>query len=87
RLHSKKEEAFFRRLFTETDILEFNVVAADIASTISARMAAAGSPVHAFDILIAGIAMANHARGILTADAGFNEIAKFAEIDVLGYDR
>ncbi len=87
RLRSKKEEAFFRRFFTETEILEFTVPAAETASTISARMAAAGRPVNAFDILIAGIALANAAHGILTADADFHEIAKFAEINVIGYDR
>ncbi len=87
RLRSKREEAFFRRLFTEVEILEFTVPAAEIASAIGARMAAAGSPVNAFDILIAGIALANHAHRIVTADADFKEIAKFAEIDTIGYDR
>ncbi len=50
-------------------------------------MAAAGSPVNAFDILIAATSMANHARGILTADADSTEIAKFTEIGVPGCDR
>lgn len=62
-------------------------MAADIASGIGARMAKEGNRVNAFDILIAGIALANHAAVIITADTDFNEIAKYAGIEIRNYQR
>ena len=85
RLKSPKEEKFFRRFFSDIEILEFNLPAADIASGIAARMAATGNRVNAFDILIAGIALFHHAGAIITADTDFIEIAKYADIDVIRY--
>jgi len=85
RLKSPKEEKFFRHFFSDIEILEFNVPAADIASGIAARMAATGNRVNAFDILIAGIALFHHAGAIITADTDFIEIAKYAGIDVIRY--
>lgn len=87
RLKSPKEERFFRHFFSDIEILEFTIPAADIASGIGARMAATGNRVNAFDILIAGIALSHHAGAIITADADFIEIAKYADIDVIRYDR
>jgi len=58
-----------------------------MAAGIAARMAATGNRVNAFDILIAGIALAHHARAIITADADFTEIAKYTGIDALLYER
>jgi predicted nucleic acid-binding protein len=85
RLKSPKEEKFFRHFFSDIDILELNLLAADIASGIGARMAATGHRVNAFNILIAGIALFFHACGIITADADFVEIAKYADFDVIRY--
>ena len=85
RLKSPKEEKFFRHFFSDIEILEFTLPAADIASGIGARMAATGNRVNAFDILIAGIALFHHAGAIITADADFVEIAKYADIDVIRY--
>lgn len=85
RLKSPKEEKFFRQFFSDIEILEFNLPAADIASGIGARMAATGNRVNAFDILIAGIALFHRADAIITADADFIEIAKYADIDVIRY--
>ena len=85
RLRSPKEEKFFRRFFTDIEILEFTLPAADIASGIGARMAATGHRVNAFDILIAGIALGHQARAIITADTDFLEIAKYADFDVIRY--
>jgi len=87
RLKSPKEEKFFRIFFSEIEILEFTLPSADIASGIGARMAATGNRVNAFDILIAGIALFHHAGTIITADADFTEIAKYADLDVILYDR
>ena len=42
---------------------------------------------NAFGILIAGIALFHHAGAIITADADFTEIAKYANLDVILYDR
>jgi predicted nucleic acid-binding protein len=85
RLKSPKEEKFFRHFFSDIEILEFTIPAADIASGIGARMAATGNRVNAFDILIAGIALFHHAGSIITADADFIEIAKYADIEVVRY--
>jgi predicted nucleic acid-binding protein len=85
RLKSPKEEKFFRHFFSDSEILEFTLPAADIASRIGARMAATGNRVNAFDILIAGIALFYHAGAIITAGADFIEIAKYADIEVILY--
>ncbi len=87
RLKSPKEEKFFRIFFSDIEILAFTLPAADIASGIGARMAATGNRVNAFDILIAGIALFHHAGTIITADADFTEIAKYADLDVIQHDR
>jgi predicted nucleic acid-binding protein len=87
RLKSPKEEKFFRHFFSDIEILDLDVRAADIASGIGARMAKEGNRVNAFDILIAGIALANHATVIITADTDFNEIAKYAGIEIQNYQR
>ena len=85
RLKFPKEEKFFRHFFSDSEILEFTLPAADIASSIGARMAATGNRVNAFDILIAGSALFYHAGAIITADADFIEIAKYADIEVIRY--
>jgi predicted nucleic acid-binding protein len=87
RLRSPREEKFFRHFFSDVEILELTLAAAEIASGIGGRMAAAGNRVNAFDILIAGIALANHVPAIITADEDFTEIAKYGGIDVIRYDR
>jgi len=85
RLKAPTEEKFFRHFFSDIEILEFNLPAAEIASGIGARMAATGNRVNAFDILIAGIALFFHAGTIITADKDFFEIAKYAGIEVIHY--
>lgn len=87
RLKAKKEEKFFRQFFADTEIQEFTLAAAEVAGEIGARMALAGKPVNAFDILIAGIAGANHASAIISADQDFAIIAPYAGLDVIRYDR
>jgi hypothetical protein len=87
RMKSPREEKFFRHFFSDIEILEFDLNAADIASDIGARMAKEGNRVNAFDILIAGIALAHRANGIITADTDFTEIARYAGIDIRNYPR
>ena len=85
RLRSKKEEEFFQRLFAEIEILDFSLPAAHYASAISARMKAAGTPVNALDILIAGTACASNVDQIITADKDFEIIARFSDLQVIRY--
>jgi predicted nucleic acid-binding protein len=87
RMRSPREEKFFTHFFSDIEILDLTLPAAEIASDIGARMASHGNRVNAFDILIAGIALAYHAGEILTADSDFREIAKYSGIEVRDYDR
>jgi len=80
RIKSPKEEKFFAHFFSEIEILDFTLPAARIASDIGARMASDGNRVNAFDILIAGIALAHHAPEILTADLDFLDILKIFRV-------
>jgi len=85
RLRAKKEENFFRRLFSMMRLLEYDVKAAEESSNIAAKLSAIGREVNALDVLIAGIAVANGIEKIATRDKDFLEIAKVADIDVLIY--
>ena len=87
RLRSKNEERFFQHFFGTVDILGIDMPAAEIASDITAKLAGLGVQVNAFDVLIAGAAIANRAKSIITADRDFEEIAKAADIDVTFYSR
>ena len=86
RKRSKKEEKFFRRLFSEVKILPFDTKAAEESSSIAARLMAIGEEINALDILIAGIAIANGADRIITRDTDFKEVAKISDIDVVLYE-
>jgi predicted nucleic acid-binding protein len=85
RLRSQQEDRFFRRFFGTVDILGVDTPSAEIASDITARLTGLGVQVNAFDVLIAGTAIANRATTIITADKDFREIAKTADIDVTFY--
>lgn len=87
RMKSPREEKLFRHFFSDIEILDFDLRAADIASGIGARMAKEGNRVNAFELLITGIALAHHAGAIITADTDFNEIAKYAGIEIRTYPR
>jgi len=87
RRKSKKEEKFFKRLFSEVKILQFDVKAAEESSSIAARLMAIGREVNALDILIAGIAIANGADKIITRDPDFEEIAKVSDVDIVLYEQ
>ena len=87
RLRSKHEERFFQHFFGTVDILGVDTPSAEIASDITAKLAGLGVRVNAFDVLIAGTAIAHRASSIITADRDFEEIAKAADIDVVFYSR
>ena len=86
RKRSKREEKFFRRLFSEVKILPFDTKAAEESSSIAARLMAIGKEINALDILIAGIAIANGADRIITRDTDFKEVAKISDIDIVLYE-
>lgn len=82
---ARKEEQFFRRFFSEIDILDFNLKAAEEASSIMGRLLSIGTPVNSVDVLIAGIAVINGAEKIVSRDINFISIGKVSDLEVLVY--
>ncbi len=80
----KKEERFFRRFFSETPVLDFDLRAAEKSSEIMGILLTMGKPVNALDVLIAGIAVTNGADKIASADKRFDEISKVTGLEILG---
>jgi len=85
RLDARREETFFRRLFSTIKVLEYDIRAAEESSKIAAKLTAIGRKVNALDTLIAGIAVANGIKKIATRDKDFLEIANITDIDILMY--
>lgn len=82
---AKAEERFFTRFFSDTKILDLNRASAEKSSEIMSRLFALGISVNAFDVLIAGIAVANGAHILITRDRDFESIAKVTELDMKVY--
>lgn len=82
---ARKEEQFFRRFFSEVEVLDFDRKAAEEASEIMGRLLSLGTPVNSTDVLIAGIAAANGAEKIVSRDSDFITIGKVSKFDVLIY--
>ncbi|AAM32816.1 type II toxin-antitoxin system VapC family toxin [Methanosarcina mazei] len=82
---ARKEEQFFRRFFSEIDILDFNLKAAEEASSIMGRLLSIGTPVNSVDVLITGIAVINGAEKIVSRDINFISIGKVSDLEVLVY--
>jgi predicted nucleic acid-binding protein len=82
---ARKEEQFFRRFFSEIEVLDFDLKAAEEASDIMGRLLSLGTPVNSMDVLIAGIASANGAEKIISRDSDFINIGKVSKFDVLIY--
>lgn len=82
---ARKEEQFFRRFFSEIEVLDFDLKAAEEASDIMGRLLSLGTPVNSMDVLIAGIAAANGAEKIISRDTDFISIGKVSKFDVLVY--
>ena len=80
----KKEERFFRRFFSETPVLDFDLRAAEKSSEIMGNLLIMGKPVNALDVLIAGIAVSNGADKIASTDKRFDEISKVTGLEILG---
>lgn len=84
-MDARREEIFFRRLFSTIKVLEYDIRAAEESSKIAAKLTAIGRKVNALDTLIAGIAVANGIKKIATRDKDFLEIANITDIDILMY--
>ena len=82
---AKAEERFFTRFFSETKILNMDRDSAEKSSDIMGRLLALGISVNAFDVLIAGIAVANGAKTLITRDRDFESIAKVIELNIVVY--
>ncbi len=82
---AKKEEAFFRRFFTEIEVLDFDLKSAEKSSEIMARLLREGKIVNSLDVLISGVALANGIEKIASADKDFDEIAKITGLEILKY--
>lgn len=82
---AKKEEDFFRRFFTEIEVLDFDLKSAEKSSEIMARLLREGKIVNSLDVLISGVALANGIEKIASADKDFDEIAKITGLEILKY--
>ncbi len=82
---AKKEEAFYRRFFSNIKILEFGLKASEESSSIMARLLSLGKLVNTLDVLIAGIAITNGAEKIVSRDKDFLEISKVTGLEIEVY--
>lgn len=82
---AKKEEAFYRRFFSDIKILDLDLKAAEESSDIMARLLSQGKVVNALDVLIAGIAMTNGADKIVSRDRDFLEISRVTGLEIEVY--
>ena len=82
---AKAEERFFRRFFSDIKILDLDRASAEGSCEIVSRLLALGISVNAFDVLIAGIAVANGAETLITRDRDFESIAKVTELNIKVY--
>jgi tRNA(fMet)-specific endonuclease VapC len=82
---AKKEEAFYRRFFSDIKVLEFDLKASEESSSIMARLLSLGKLVNTLDVLIAGIAITNGAEKIVSRDKDFLEISKVTGLEIEVY--
>ncbi|MHC1631803.1 MAG: type II toxin-antitoxin system VapC family toxin [Methanotrichaceae archaeon] len=82
---AKKEEKFFRRFFSEIEVLDLDLMAAEKSSEIMTKLLKLGIPVNSMDVLIARIAVANGTERLVSRDQDFINIAKVSELEVLVY--
>lgn len=82
---ARKEEAFFRRFFSDVTILDFDLRASEESGDIMAKLLSIGKVVNPLDVLIAGIAITYGADKIVSRDRDFLEIAKVTGIEVEVY--
>lgn len=79
---AKKEEAFYRRFFSDIKILDLDLKAVEESSDIMARLLSQGRVVNTLDVLISGIAMTNGADKIVSRDKDFLEISRVTGLEI-----
>ncbi len=77
-----REEKVVRAFARQVVLLGLDVGAAEEASEIMGALLRIGKPVNALDVLIAGIAVANNAKRIVTSDEDFEAIGEVADIQI-----
>lgn len=82
---AKKEEAFYRRFFSDIKVLDFDLKASEESSDIMARLLSLGKLVNTLDVLIAGIAITNGADKIVSRDKDFLEISRVTGLEIEVY--
>ena len=82
---AKREEQFFRRFFSEMEIFDFDMRAAEKAGEIMAQLLTQGTPVNTLDVLIAGTAITNGAERLISRDRDFEKISQVSELAILIY--
>ena len=82
---ARREEQFFRRFFSEMEILDFDMRAAEKAGEIMAQLLTQGTPVNTLDVLIAGTAITNGAERLISRDRDFEKISQVSELAILIY--
>jgi len=80
--NAEKEAKFFKDFFSKIRIYDFDLDAAEASSEIMAKLLSSGRVVNALDVLIAGIAIANHAEQVATTDADFLELTKVVDLEL-----
>jgi tRNA(fMet)-specific endonuclease VapC len=78
-----REEKSIRSFARQALMLGLDFASGEESSKIMGSLLRLGKPVNALDVLISGIAVANGADTIVTADRDFETIQKVASIDVL----
>ena len=77
-----KEEKAVRAFIRRTVLLELDSSSATEASKIMGALLRLGIPINPLDALISGIAIANGAEKIVTADHDFEQVAKIADLKI-----
>jgi len=80
--NAEKEAKFFKDFFSKIRMYDFDLAAAEASSEIMAKLLSSGRVVNALDVLIAGIAIANHAEQVATTDADFLELTKVVDLEL-----
>jgi hypothetical protein len=80
RLH--KEEKAVRAFAQQSLLLGLDFNAATEASKIMGSLLRLGSPINSLDVLISGIAIANGAEKLVTADRDFERVGRIADIEI-----
>lgn len=79
----EKEKRYFLRFFSSAPVYIFDLKSAEESSKIMASLYKIGKPVNIADVMIAGIALANGASGVITRDRDFQEIGKVTDLEIV----